>query len=62
MSLIGRIANLWRLSEFEPGKPTDEYKIPGTEVSMIIKKPKQEGKFIPFVKEDPIKQLIEEIP
>lgn len=59
MSLFSRIKHIWALSEYEPGQPTDETKIPGTEVSMIVKKPKQEGRFISWQK-DPIKTLINE--
>lgn len=59
MNLISRIKHLWKLSEYEPGQATDETKTPGTIVSMIVKKPKQEGRFIKF-QGDPIKTLVAE--
>lgn len=52
---------MWRLSEFEPGQPAEEYKTPGTIIANIVKKP-QKAKFIPFVKVDELKKLIEEKP
>lgn len=62
MRLMDRIKNLWELSEMEAGKPTDEYKVPGTEVITLVKKPEQSGRFIPRVKEDSIKALVNEPP
>lgn len=57
MTLFARLKNLYKLSEFEPGQATDEYKTPGTVVSMIVKKP---AVFIPRVKKDPIAEVIHE--
>ena len=59
-SLLSRIHNLWRLSEFEPGQPNEEYKIPGTLISMIVKKPKQEAKFFPRIVVSPADKIINE--
>lgn len=60
MNLWQRIKNVWKLSEFEPGQPTDEYKTPGTVISMIVKKPSQKAVFIPHVKIDPVKEITQE--
>lgn len=59
MRLLRRIANIWRLSELEPGRPQDEYKKPGTQVVTLIKKPenKQEASFIPRKKQSPIEKI-----
>lgn len=64
MSLYSRIRHLWELSEYEPGTPTDEYKTPGTEVSMIVKKPKkkQEARFIPYQKQTPAQEIANQQP
>jgi hypothetical protein len=57
MKLIARLQNLWKLSEFESGKPTDEYKIPGTEIVTLVKKP---AVFIPYQKRTPAEEIISE--
>ncbi len=55
--MFQRLKNLWRLSEFEPHKPTEENKVPGTIVSMIMKRPPQKAQFIPRIKEKPIDKI-----
>lgn len=61
MKFYERLKNIWALSEFQPGKPTDEYETPGSIVSMIVKKPERhEGRFIPRIVKDPIKELVEQ--
>lgn len=64
MTFFQRIKNLWNLSAYEAGKPQDEYKQAGTEIITLVKKPqnKQKALFIPRIKEDPVKRLIEEQP
>lgn len=55
-----RLRNLWRLSQFESGQPTDEYKIPGTQIVTLIKKPesvRQSAVFIPRTKVSSIEQI-----
>lgn len=61
MNLFARLGNIWKLSEYVPGRPEEEYKTPGTVVANIIKKP-QPARFIAFVKEDPITKLVNETP
>lgn len=60
MKFLQRLKNVWKLSEFEPGQPTEEYKTPGTVVSMIVKKPQQKTVFISRIKIDPVKELTQE--
>lgn len=62
MRLIDRIRNVWKLSELETGQPTDEYKIPGSEIVTLVKKPAiiEKARFIPFIKGDPVKDLVAE--
>ncbi len=58
MRFLSRLTNLWKLSAYEPGQPQDEYKEPGTQLSMIVKKPeKQKAQFIPRIKEKPIDKI-----
>lgn len=57
MRLISRLQNLWKLSELESGQPTDEYKIPGTEIVTLVKKP---AVFIPYQKRTPAEEIINE--
>ena len=52
-----RIKNLWALSEFEPRKLGDTPVPPQTQVAQLIKKPAQ---FIPRIKVNPAKEIIEE--
>lgn len=61
MNPFRRISNLWKLSAFEPGKPTDEYKTPGTEVSSLIKKP-QKASFVAFNRRDPVAEIVNQDP
>ena len=60
--ILQRLRNLWRLSAFEPGQPTDEYRTPGTIVSSLVQKPQKKAEFISFKRSDPIKELVNEIP
>lgn len=63
MNLFKRIHNLWNLSEYHAGQANEEYKEPGSEVSMIVKPPaKKHDIFFARVKEDPIKRLVNEDP
>lgn len=54
-----RLKNLWRLSEYESGKPSDEYKQPGTQIVTLVKKPEttQKAVFIPRRKLSPIEEI-----
>lgn len=60
MNIFQRIKNVWKLSEFEPGQPAEEYKTPGTTIAMIVKKPQQKAQFIPRVKVDPVQAITQE--
>lgn len=62
MNLLKRIRNIWSLSSFEPGQPTDEYKTPGTIISSLVKKPEVKGQFIAFQRRDPIKEIVNQEP
>lgn len=59
MNIVRRLQNIWKLSEYAPGKPDEEYKTPGTLVSMIVKKPDTKAIFIPRMKKDPVKSITE---
>lgn len=63
-SLFDRIRNIWSLSEYPAGQPTEETKEAGTEVAMIVKPPKKQPKdvFFPRNKRDPIKDIVNESP
>ena len=58
MNLIKRIKNLIELSKYEAGKPTDEYKVPGTEIVTLVKRPTGKAVFIPFNKVSPAEEII----
>lgn len=58
--MFERFKRLWKLSEYEVGAPQDEYKIPGTQIITLVKKPKQDAVFIPKVSIDPVKNITEE--
>lgn len=61
MRWIQRIKNIWKLSEFEPGQPNEEYKTPGTQIAMIVKKPEAKpATFVHYEKESPIQKIINE--
>lgn len=62
MKWTKRLANLWRLSSYEPGSPTDETKTPGTIVSMLVKKPEQKTIFIPRITRSAADEIINEPP
>lgn len=65
MNLIDRWNNLWKLSSYEPGQATDEYKTAGTKIAMIVKKlekKRQSAIFVPHVAKDPIQELVNETP
>lgn len=59
MTFIQRIKNIIELSKYEPGKPQDEYKQPGTQIITLIKKPEvtQKAIFIPRIPLRPIDQI-----
>jgi hypothetical protein len=57
MNFIHRIKNLWELSRYEPGQPTDEYKIPGTEIVTLVKKPEPMNQKATFIPRNPIKPI-----
>lgn len=63
MNLWVRIKNLYKLSEYQAGKPTDEYKEPGTQIITLTKKPdqtKQEAKFFPRIRITAAEKIINE--
>lgn len=58
MSLWKRIKNLVELSNYEPGQPQDEYKIPGTQIVTLVKKqPPKSATFIPRKHQKPIDRI-----
>lgn len=59
MNLWSRIKNLAELSKYEPGKPTDEYRAPGTQIITLVQKPEvtQQAVFIPRRKLSPIEEI-----
>lgn len=51
------------MSEFQPGKPQDEYKVPGTQIITLVKKPvekPQKAQFFPRIKISPVDKIIKE--
>lgn len=61
MNLWKRAKNLWRLSEYVPGQPNEEYKIPGTQIAIIVKKPEQKtAQVISYKKQNLIQELLQE--
>lgn len=59
--ILGRLKNLWKLSEYAPDTEPHihEEKPVGTHIAMIVRKP---AKFIAYSKRDPIKEITEEQP
>ena len=62
MNPFKRMANIWRLSEFEPRAVGTIPAPQGTQTIQLIKKPSQSGRFIPRTPPDPIKELVNETP
>lgn len=59
-SLLSRLNNLWRLSEFEPRSLGSEPPKEGTQIVQLIKKPTEKAQFIPRVKVSPVQAITEE--
>lgn len=59
MNLITRLKNIWSLSEYQAGAPQDEYKIPGTQIITLTKKPEshRSATFIPRTPTKPIDRI-----
>ncbi len=57
MHFLQRLKNLWELSQWEPGQAEQEYKTPGTKISMIVKRP--EAQFIQYKKKDPVDDFLD---
>ena len=55
--ILKRLINIWKLSAYEPGQPADEYKTPGTQISMLVKKPVE---FIKYNPKSPVEEFISE--
>lgn len=60
MGFWKRIKNIVELSKFEPGKPQDEYKEPGTQIITLVQKPTQKAVFIPRLKRNPVDEIVNE--
>ena len=59
--ILRRLRNLWKLSDFEPRLQNSEPPPAGTLiVQNIIKKPTERARFIPRIKQDPVKAITEE--
>ena len=58
--ILGRLKNLWKLSEFEPNVEKEQLPIGTKIIQTLIKKPTEKATFIPRIKITPAEQIINE--